>query len=968
MAIRMKKKPAGKPVAVDLPEPLRARAAERLAALKAALAKRKVKADTCARVWASAPRVFAGSDFVSGACVASPELLFELCSSGDLERPASADALAARLAAEIAGAPNDIAAALRRFRRREAVRLAWRDLAGWANLAEVMETMTLLADACIEAALAAAGAELTAKHGAPTHDGRPLTLTVLGLGKLGGRELNFSSDIDLIFCYAHDGDTAGPRPLSHEEFFTRLGQRLIRLLDEPDAEGRVFRVDMRLRPNGDSGPLALSFDAMEHYYQTHGRDWERYALIKARAVAGDIAGGNALLLRLKPFVFRRYLDYGAFAAIRDMKQLIEAELARKGAAQDLKLGRGGIREIEFMAQSFQLIRGGREPGLQSNQLLPTLDYLARSEMVPAAVIAELTAAYTFLRNAEHRLQMVADAQTQRLPDDAEGRTRLAFTMGFADWAGFATRLEKLRTSVQGYFREVFRAGEGVAPAGDVLSQWWQGLGGAHETEAEPLRAAGYSQPERVLEPLRALKTGRAYAAHSRFGRERVDQVLPLLIRAAGGTATPEDTLIRLLDIVESIGRRSAYLALLKENPPVLGQLVRLAAASPWVAAWIGQHPILLDELLDPVSAEAGASREAIHAEFVERLANRDHEDLETLMEVLRELRHAHVLRVAAADVSGLIEADEVGRRLSTIAAVVLQQVIAFAQESLEAALGRPGPERSEVPVRFGVAGYGKLGSRELGYSSDLDLVFLHAGADSEGNTAGGARSVSNEQYFARLVQRITHLLATRTPSGVLYEIDTRLRPSGGAGTLVVSLPAFAQYQHERAWTWEHQALVRARLVAGGPELEAQFETVRRAVLCQPRDPERLVQDVREMRERMMAAHAADRHGAALELKRGRGGMIDIEFIAQYGVLRHAHAHPVLVGPRANVGIIEALAREGLLDPADARVLIEAYRLYLTADHHQKLYGGVPPEALTGAERLRDRVLGIWERVLPLPPS
>jgi glutamate-ammonia-ligase adenylyltransferase len=949
-----------------LPSSLRARVKERIAPFEAAGGMpapcRKGAAATALK---SAPRVFAGSDFVSGTCLAQPEVLADLCATGDLLRRRTKDGLAADLARETARSGGDVAIALRRFRLREAVGLAWRDLAGWADLAEVMETMSALAGVCIEAALSAAFAELSAKHGTPRFNGQPFTMTVLGLGKLGGRELNFSSDIDLIFCYAHDGETAGSRPLSHQEFFTRLGQRLIRLLDEASAEGRVFRVDMRLRPNGDSGPLTLSFDAMEHYYQTHGRDWERYALIKARVVAGDIAGGNALLERLRPFVFRRYLDYGAFAAIRDMKRLIEADLERKGAAQNIKLGWGGIREIEFIAQSFQLIRGGREPPLQSNQLLPTLEYLGRTGgMVPEQAVAELIEAYTFLRNAEHRLQMVADEQTQRLPEDEEGRARLAFAMGFADWLAFSARLDLLRRRVQGYFREVFRAEVPGATPADALSQWWQQLGDGREADPEPLRAARYTQPERVLEPLRALKTGRAYAAHSRFGRERVDQVLPLLIRAAGETATPEDTLIRLLDIVETIGRRSAYLALLKENPPVLGQLVRLAAASPWVAVWIAQHPVLLDELLDPVSADAGSSRETIHAEFVERLVQHDTEDLELLMEALRELRHAHVLRVAAADVSGMIEAEEVGRRLSTVAGVVLQQVIAFAQESLEATLGRPTSAHAGTPVYFGVAGYGKLGSRELGYRSDLDLVFLHQGADPQGNTIGGGRSVSNEQYFARLVQRITHLLATRTPSGVLYEIDTRLRPSGGAGTLVVSLPAFAQYQRERAWTWEHQALVRARLVAGGPEMEKRFEAVRREVLCLPRNETKLALDVREMRERMHAAHAADRHGAALELKRGRGGMIDIEFIAQYGVLRHAHQHPALTGPRANVEILELLARRGLLDEADAKALIGAYRLYLTADHHQKLYGHVPSETLAEAERLRGRVREIWERVLP----
>ncbi|MDE2138856.1 MAG: bifunctional [glutamate--ammonia ligase]-adenylyl-L-tyrosine phosphorylase/[glutamate--ammonia-ligase] adenylyltransferase, partial [Gammaproteobacteria bacterium] len=481
--------------------------------------------------------------------------------------------------------------------------------------------------------------------------GLPQSLVVLGLGKLGGGELNFSSDIDLIFAFPEDGETRGGQTLSNHEFFIRLGQSLVNALNENTGDGFVFRVDMRLRPNGASGPLALSFDAMEHYYQTHGREWERYALIKARAVAGDVRAGEALLKTLRPFVYRKYLDYGAIESIRTMKGMIEREMARKGMHGNIKLGRGGIREIEFIAQTQQLIRGGREPQLQDRRLLGVLPRLVAAGSLSAAAGTELAQAYVFLRNVEHRLQMEADRQTQSLPADAAAQARLAWASGFADLKTFADELERQRARVHRHFEQLFHTE--AAPAGeqeaDGLAQVWQATADAATAE-KILRDSGYAQPEEALNLVSALRAGPMYTAYSTGARARMDRVMPLVLKAAGRSEDSLTTLQRLVHLLEAVGRRTVYFALMSENPQVLTQLVRLGGASPWIANWIAQHPILLDELLDPTLYEL-PTPEALQDELRQRLVHIPEEDLELQMEVLREFRHGHVLRVAAADLA-----------------------------------------------------------------------------------------------------------------------------------------------------------------------------------------------------------------------------------------------------------------------------------------------------------------------------
>jgi glutamate-ammonia-ligase adenylyltransferase len=890
---------------------------------------------------ASLPRVFAVSEFVARAVTQQPEVLQGLITSGDLQRSYAAGELGQRIAQVLAAVGDEplLKRRLREIRRREMVRLAWRDLAGWADLHEVMATLSELADACLEGALAKLHVWAVQKNGEPRgeHSGAPQSLVVLGLGKLGGQELNFSSDIDLIFAYPEDGETVGARMLSNHEFFVRLGQSLIQVLNETTAEGFVFRVDMRLRPNGASGPLVLSFDAMEQYYQAHGRMWERYALIKARATAGDPAAGVALMKLLHPFVFRKYLDYTAVEEIRGMKAAIHRELLRQGVESNIKLGPGGIREIEFIGQAFQLIRGGRDRALQTRQLLPVLAHLAAEGDLARPAAQELRAAYEFLRNTEHRLQMINDQQTQVLPTNDLDRLRVAVGMGISDWAGFDAALKRHRQRVHEHFESVFVAPQGEAPPVDEkgLHAVWAGALDAAAAGAE-LQRAGFTDAVATLNLLHGLRAGGAYSALTAHGRERLDKLMPLLLGAAGLTPEPHTTLARLVSLIEAIGRRSVYLALLVENPLALSQLVKLCSASEWIARYLSLHPILLDELMDAVSLYAPLTRADLQAELQSRLARLPGDDLEAQMEALREFHHGHVLRVAAVDVGRGLAPEEIGRHLGYIAEVVVTQALTLAFEDLARRHGRPTwvqDGETRYPG-FAVIAYGKLGSLELGYTSDLDMIFLH-GAAREGGMTDGVRPVANEVFFARLAQRLIHVLTARTGGGILYEVDTRLRPSGRSGMLVTHPAAFREYQKSHAWAWEHQALIRARPIAGDVALGQAFETIRAEVLCQTRDPETLRSEVAAMRRRMRDAQAPHDPGRT-DLKHDPGGMIDVEFMVQYAVLRWAHDHPELIRHRGNIPLLEALKGRGLLEPAQADLLRDAYRSYLGVEQRLKL--------------------------------
>ncbi|HEC15072.1 MAG TPA: bifunctional [glutamate--ammonia ligase]-adenylyl-L-tyrosine phosphorylase/[glutamate--ammonia-ligase] adenylyltransferase [Sedimenticola sp.] len=914
---------------------------------------------------ATLKRVWEASDYVAQSCLRHPALLPRLLERGDLSARYPKGRMAGLLQQRLAGVEDEPALAreLRRFRRCQMVRIIWRDLAGLAGLDETLEDLSALADACIDAALERLYDWACAGEGVPRDEaGVRQHLVVLGMGKLGARELNLSSDIDLIFTFPSHGEVEGRRNLGNEQFFVRLCQRLVQILNRQDADGFVFRVDVRLRPFGDAGPLAMSFAALEDYYQTQAREWERYAMIKARVVAGDRQAGKRLMAMLKPFVYRRYLDFGVIESLRDMKRLISRELRRKGMADNIKLGPGGIREIEFIGQAFQLVRGGRDPDLQIRPILPVLRLLGEKDLLPAFVVRELSEAYEFLRRVENRLQAWQDRQTHSLPEDDLGRLRLARAMGFEDWEAFHARLETHRQRVQAQFDQVFAApqAENGNDSGEhsLAALWRDELDEAESLDA--LAAAGFQRPAETLKLLEQLRDSHAGRALGERGRQRMAQLMPLLLEAVAGAEAPDGTLRRLLPLLEAIARRTAYIALLVERPLALSQLVRLSSQSPWISHQLARYPHLLDELLDPRRLYAPLEKEELETELDHLLGTLDAEDLEQQMERLRQFVHSNVLRVAAADITEAIPLMVVSDYLTWIAEAVIARVLDLAWRHLTATHGRPTGILGE-DTGFAVIGYGKLGGIELGYGSDLDLVFLHGSADPNAMTDGD-RAVGNDVFYARLGQRMIHMFTARTPSGQLYETDMRLRPNGESGMLVSPLEAFEDYQKNSAWTWEHQALLRARPIAGDPKVMQAFQRIRREVLSRERDPEELRTRVREMREKMRGSlDKSDKE--RFDLKQGPGGIADIEFMVQYAVLRWAHGHPDLLEWTDNIRLLEGLSRHRLLAGEAAERLADAYRALRAACHRASLQDS--PAIVPGDRLLEERrlVREIWDSLM-----
>jgi len=921
------------PIAAD---DLIARVVEQRRAWEAALVEQGLPVPAHPLLECTLSGVWEASDYVAKSCIRYPEILPQLLASGRLEGSCVEGELDRLFAADLEGVTDDgsLAAALRRFRHRELVRIIWRDIAALAGLDETLEDLSALADTCVVRTLGLLHGWLTAELGTPRDEaGAEQHLVVLGMGKLGARELNLSSDIDLIFAYTGVGRTDGQRPLANEQFFVRLAQRLIQALDTNGADGFVFRVDTRLRPFGGVGPLAMSFGAVEDYYQSQAREWERYALIKARVVAGDPAAGERLMAMLRPFVYRRYLDFGAIESQRDMKRMIDKELERKGMADNIKLGPGGIREIEFIGQTFQLIRGGRDPELQLRAIQPVLQRLGDKGLLPAQATQRLGAAYRYLRLTENRLQAWQDRQTHSLPENAVGRLRLARAMGCANWDDFFGRLKRHRRWVQDEFDRVFAASHAGEERRDQLfANLWSGAAD-EEHYLERLAQSGFRGAGAILKRLRILRDAALRKGLGRRGSDRMARLVPQILHLVAGAQDPDLVLERLLRVLESVLSRTAYLAMLIEHPIILSQLTRLAGMSSWFTDRIVHHPLLLDELLDPRRLYAPLRRVELEAELDSLLAPLADDDLEQQMERLRQFAQGNILRVAAADLTDVIPLMVVSDYLTEIAEVAVSRVLVLAHDHLQARHGRPGGIEGDEPGSL-VLGYGKLGGLELGYGSDLDLVFLH-GSDTANAETCGDRPISNDQFYLRLGQRMIHMITTRTPSGQLYAVDMRLRPDGNKGMLARSLESFAQYQTQAAWTWEHQALVRARPVAGDRRLAERFGRIRREVLCREREPKPLRLDVRAMRERMRKNLDRTRNGW-FDLKQGCGGIADLEFMVQYLVLRWAARYPELADWTDNVRLLETLARLNLLPGTAAEDLTGAYKALRAAYHRSTL--------------------------------
>lgn len=833
--------------------------------------------------------------------------------------------------------------AMRRLRNLIVCTLIARDLSGLANLEEVVSTMSEFADFAVKTHLASIMDEMVALHGMPIgqESGLPQELIILGMGKLGGGELNVSSDIDLIFVYPEDGDTladnAEQRSMSNHEFFVRLGKKLINAISEITQDGFTFRVDMALRPNGASGPLVASLNMVETYLVTQGREWERYAWCKARAMTGRAEDITALENISRPFVFRRYLDYGTIDAMRLMHRQIRAEVTRQETLHpdrnnNVKLGRGGIREIEFLAQVFQLIRGGREQDLRDRSTRKTLRTLVEKNLLTAEVVDQLLEAYDFLRNLEHRLQYLDDAQTHTLPTNDGDRLIIAQAMGFVDVETLLGELEKRRVLVAAQFDAIFsdKQDKNNSPGGDVKSEDQSALCGLSDRDSvdvieSVLTSLGFSD---VADNARRLastwQSGRIQnlpeISRNRF-TALINVALPIIgtlseSRNNTQSAKQRNTLARLLDFLETIARRAAYLALLTEYPSTLHRVIRMMGASDWAAKFLTMHPILLDELLDDRSLNADDDWPQF-AQDCQRQMDEVAGDTERQLDLLRELHHAQLFRLLAQDLEGKLSVEVLSDYLSLLADILVDTTIQSVWKTF--------PNRHRDVPKFAVIAYGKLGGKELSYASDLDVVFLYEDDDQEA-----------PPLYAKLAQRFITWMTSHTSAGILFDIDIALRPDGASGLLVSTFATFEKYQRNSAWLWEHQALTRARFCSGDSAIGERFEALRVDVLRQVRDPLKLEQEVRAMRQKMRDANR--NRSDLFDLKHDEGGMIDIEFLVQFLILRNAALHPELTADIGNIALLKLCGELGLIDTALANEAANAYRHYRKLQHQRRLQG------------------------------
>ena len=919
-------------------------------------------------VEASQGHVLRCSEFVAESLRRDPQLLDDLRHANSLLslRPASIP-WPERVNSAQALQLNDEAqfmAWLRGWRRREMVRIAWRDLSLWAPLEQTLEDLSAFADDAVATALSYAWRAAIERFGTPQGPNGPAPpLVVVAMGKLGARELNYSSDIDLIFLFPDYGETDHDTPLSNDEFYTRLGQSLIRLLAAPTIDGQVFRVDMRLRPFGDAGPLACGFSALEDYLAQHGRDWERYAWVKARAITTTDRYAELFASVVRPFVFRRYLDFGVFESLREMKQQIAKQVARRDLLDDVKLGPGGIREVEFIVQAFQLLRGGRDRRLQSPRLLEVLPMLTGGRLLTEHTVQQLLASYRYLRTIENRLQMIADQQTHQLPIDDANRRRLTEAMRADSWEALCAELAQHRGLVQTQFQAlVFGPEPGptveISPLAAALASLWD-----VDAPADSLRVAlqlifadDAAEAARLLHEFRHAPSSRRLDEH---GRRRLQALMPSLLTELRPEREGLPVLRRILRILEAIGARSSYFALLIDNADARRRFVEICRGGEFLAAQIARHPLLLDELIDERTFSTPPERAALQEDLGQRVSRIDAGDPERLIEALCEFKNAAVFRVALADLSGALALMHVSDLLTDIAELLVEEALQAAWAQLRAQFGEPhcGEDAARRLVRICAIGYGKLGGRELGYSSDLDLVFLH---DSEGaqQQTDAPQPTDNQVFFVRLAQRIVHLLSVHTAAGRLYEVDQRLRPSGKGGLLITQIDAFARYQREEAWTWEHQALLHARAVAGSAQLRSRFEDLRMAIVTQHVRRDLLRDQVSAMRLRMRRELSKSKRGE-FDLKQDPGGIADIEFLSQYWTLAHAHSHSPVAMYSDTIRQLESLASADLVPQATVDVLTRAYRAYRARGHQRSLRDA--PAIAADSEFVAERaaVIAIW---------
>jgi len=862
---------------------------------------------------------------------------------------------------------DEVKSQLRRFRHRALLRILWREIFGLADLDETLGRLSKLADSLLEIAARYAGRALESRYGCVRDvEGQRVSLIILGMGKLGGRELNFSSDVDLIFLFTEDGRTDGARTVSAQEYFGRLSRLIISLIDEVTVDGFVFRVDTRLRPFGASGPPVVSLAALESYLLQHGRDWERYAYVKARVVGPQPAPevlDDLTTNLIAPFVYRRYLDYGVFQSLREMHAMIAAEVKRRELTNNVKLGPGGIREAEFIVQSLQLVRGGSDATLQGRELQVVLPRLVGSRGLSADGASRLREAYRFLRRVENFIQAIRDQQTHDLPGDAADRARLCLAMGYSGWGALQADIDTHRSAISMEFdRVAFRDQSDETPLRQQLAQAWE-ANASEEQWCELLEQGNSADATELAAQLVSFANAAGTRQIDAVAADRLNRFMPELVMEIMAVDEPRSALARTLAVVERILRRSAYLALLNENRAAMTRLVELCGRSRYIAGQIALYPVLLDELLDSRTYSASVTKPDLEAELRQRLAGLTTGDSEARMNSIVQFQRATMFQIAVADFDGGLPIMKVSDGLTWLAEAVLDEALRVAWQDLTVRHGSPCYVVDGVTheAGFGIVGYGKLGGLELSYGSDLDIVFLH---DSRGESrmTNGEKPLDNTMFFARLVRRLVLFLTTQTGSGALYEIDTRLRPEGHKGLLVTSTDAFERYQEENAWTWEHQALLRARAVAGSESVAREFERIRNDTLTKRVKRASLRDDVMSMRQKMRKE--LDRSSADhFDLKHGAGGIGDIEFLVQYLVLDRAKAHPDVLFYSDNIRQLDALTKAGCLDAAIGERLQECYRRYRLRQHHLVLDDQPPLAGAAEFQEERDFVAGVWARWL-----
>ncbi|WCP66639.1 bifunctional [glutamate--ammonia ligase]-adenylyl-L-tyrosine phosphorylase/[glutamate--ammonia-ligase] adenylyltransferase [Vibrio tubiashii] len=853
---------------------------------------------------------------------------------------------------------------LRQFRNREMTYIAWRDFTASWPLEQSLEHLSQLAEAMIFETYQWQYKACCELWGTPTNaQGEAQPMLIIGMGKLGGGELNFSSDIDLIFTYPENGETQGARrSIANAQFFTRLGQRIIKALDQQTFDGFCYRVDMRLRPFGDSGPLVMSYAALEDYYQEQGRDWERYAMIKARVMGREMYPEyQELRQMLRPFVFRRYIDFSAIQSLRRMKSMISSEVRRRGLSNNIKLGAGGIREIEFIAQVFQLIRGGREPSLRQRGLLDTLDAIEELEQLSAKETDHLRNAYKFLRRLENLLQAMADKQTQTLPESDTEQLQLAVAMGYSQWQDLIADVQQHMANVHAVFATLI--GEEEEEQQDIakhFTELWDMAAKQDVIEHILEHDIQADDPQQMAQTIIQFKQDLAKKTLGPRGREVLNKLMPKIFSAIYSHQDAKFGLPRVLHLLHKIVTRTTYLELLDEHQAALVQLVRLCTASPMISEQLGRYPILLDELIDPQQLYNPVPLESYRTELRDFLARIPEDDMEQQMEALRQFKQICILRIAAADIAGVLPVMKVSDHLTYLAEAIVESVVNQAWLQMTEKYGEPTHIKERDGKGFAVVGYGKVGGWELGYNSDLDIVFMH---DCPVHVyTDGKKEIDGRQFYLRLAQRVIHIFSTRTASGILYEVDTRLRPSGASGLLVSPTDAFDEYQRDEAWTWEHQALVRARMIYGDAPLQQAFAQTRHDILCLERDEAKLVKDVSEMRVKMRD-HLGGKKAGRFMLKQDPGGITDVEFLAQYLVLRYSHQKPKLTRWSDNVRIFESMMAQGIMDEGAAMALTYAYTTMRDQIHHRNLLNLDADVADEKLVKERELVTKLWHEWL-----